>query len=267
MKFLLFIIHSFFFYIEIYGILEYIKVFNTMGVYGHYDIITLLTFLTFWSQLILAFFYSVSILVDLIDLTKLFDKTSDSYYSIVKQRDLFFRAIVFPIGFSLTVIFWTLYAYDRELIFPSFLDTFFPKYLNLIQHALPGFLVLFEILIVNHQFHLQRNLIENNNTYKKNLKAKISSSSIEYTPITSNVKQDKTNFLFFVFFYLSILVYTRCHKGFWLYPILEVIPMHFKILFIFIACGFGLLAYKVGGDINQSRWGGRFVFTISDSIK
>jgi len=262
-----FIIHLSFFSIELFGIIEFNKVFDSFGLHGNTNKITMLTFLTFWGQLILALFFGVSVLVDLIQLTKILNRTGDTYFSLVKLRDLLFRSVVFPIGSVITTMFWGIFLYDRELIFSEAFDAIFPRYLNHIQHTLPGIVVVIETLIVNHQYHVQRNLIENNNIYIKNIKQSGSTDNnnndIEYTPITSNLKQDVANLVSFILFYLGILTYTRYELGYWVYPILEVIPTHSKIIFIFTSCGFAVTIYVIGRTINQKRWGGQSVFIIA----
>lgn len=44
------------------------------------------------------------------------------------KKDFIFAAFAFPVAFNVGVTFWSLFAIDRELVFPKALDAFFPKY-------------------------------------------------------------------------------------------------------------------------------------------
>ena len=52
-----------------------------------------------------------------------------------------------------SLIFWGLYAIDRELIFPRKLDSFIPAYHNHLVHTLPVIAVCVEAFIVRHKYH------------------------------------------------------------------------------------------------------------------
>lgn len=46
---------------------------------------------------------------------------------IRRIKDYMFAAFAFPIAFNVGISFWTLFAINRELVFPKALDAFFPK--------------------------------------------------------------------------------------------------------------------------------------------
>lgn len=46
---------------------------------------------------------------------------------IRKVKDYIFAAFAFPVAFNVGITFWSLFAIDRELVFPKALDAFFPK--------------------------------------------------------------------------------------------------------------------------------------------
>lgn len=50
------------------------------------------------------------------------------------------------------LIFWGLYAVDRELIFPASMDAWFPGWLNHLMHTLPFFASIIEIVVTNHVY-------------------------------------------------------------------------------------------------------------------
>jgi len=47
-----------------------------------------------------------------------------------------------------SVVFWGVYSFDRELMFPAVLDSFFPTWLNHAVHTAPVIFGLFEHLFV-----------------------------------------------------------------------------------------------------------------------
>lgn len=62
-----------------------------------------------------------------------------------------FWSVVFPWSVFIPMFFWSIYIYDRELIFPSYIDYIFPHWLNHAIHTNIGFVVLFEMLTNNER--------------------------------------------------------------------------------------------------------------------
>ncbi|EAL64597.1 hypothetical protein DDB_G0285519 [Dictyostelium discoideum AX4] len=249
---LLFLFHCPFFVLTSIGMAKFYSLFvSNGGVAGRTDPLIMLCFLTLWGQFFLIFFFGTSSIVDLLNIFKA-KKNTPYYYLFLRVRDLIFRSIIFPIGIVITSLFWGIYHYDRELIFGKALDSWFPSYLNHLHHTLPGILIVIETLIVNHQYHPDPNTLR---------KFKERSSPIsEIVPITSDLKQDVSYLVSFILFYIGIIAYTRFHLNFWVYPILAVIPIHSKIIFIFSSSCFGVSLYIIGRAINQKIWGGKSVF-------
>merc|ERR1712012_17089 len=52
-----------------------------------------------------------------------------------KTRDIIFASAAFPIGMFVGIVFWTLWAINRDLIFPVALDEYFPSWLNHLMHT------------------------------------------------------------------------------------------------------------------------------------
>ena len=51
------------------------------------------------------------------------------------MEDRFYASIAFPYGLFVASVFWTLYAIDRELVFPEILDRFVSPALNHMMHT------------------------------------------------------------------------------------------------------------------------------------
>ncbi|MBN3322077.1 ADTRP protein, partial [Atractosteus spatula] len=49
-------------------------------------------------------------------------------------KDLLFSVLAFPVGSFVVMVFWGMFMYDRQLVYPDNLDGFFPPWIN---HAMP----------------------------------------------------------------------------------------------------------------------------------
>ncbi|XP_073789653.1 androgen-induced gene 1 protein isoform X3 [Danio rerio] len=90
-------------------------------------------FLTFIDLVIQAVFFGVCVLTDL---SSLLTKGSASMEQerqlrkLIGLRDWMMAVLAFPVGVFVVTMFWTLYLYDRDLIYPRLLDNFIPQWLN-----------------------------------------------------------------------------------------------------------------------------------------
>ncbi|CAL4154600.1 unnamed protein product, partial [Meganyctiphanes norvegica] len=143
--------------------------------------------------------------------------------TLQQWRDWLFTTLAFPLGMFVSFIFWTLYAIDRELIFPASLDTWFPTWLNHVMHTLPAIGTLLEELLVPHTYQTGHKRI---------------------APIIT---------LYFA--YLAWISYIAVVGGFWVYPVFQVLSVPARTLFlafcIFPPVGF----YFLGEKLHQNIWG------------
>ncbi|XP_044025151.1 androgen-induced gene 1 protein isoform X2 [Siniperca chuatsi] len=90
-------------------------------------------FLTFIDLVIQAVFFGVCVLIDV---SSLLTKGGDSreqerqLRKLIGLRDWMMAVLAFPVGAFVVFTFWTLYLYDRELVYPRLLDNFIPQWLN-----------------------------------------------------------------------------------------------------------------------------------------
>ncbi|XP_076999467.1 androgen-induced gene 1 protein isoform X3 [Tamandua tetradactyla] len=90
-------------------------------------------FLTFIDLVIQAVFFGICVLTDL---SSLLTRGSGSreqerqLKKLISLRDWVLAVLAFPVGIFVVVVFWTIYAYDREMIYPKLLDNFIPGWLN-----------------------------------------------------------------------------------------------------------------------------------------
>ncbi|XP_065256769.1 androgen-induced gene 1 protein isoform X2 [Emys orbicularis] len=90
-------------------------------------------FLTFIDLVIQAVFFGICVLTDL---SSLLTKGSDSQEQerqlkkLISLRDWMMAVLAFPVGVFVVTMFWSLYIYDREVVYPKLLDNFIPSWLN-----------------------------------------------------------------------------------------------------------------------------------------
>ncbi|ELK14974.1 hypothetical protein PAL_GLEAN10016452 [Pteropus alecto] len=89
-------------------------------------------YLTFLNLLLQTIFYGVACLEDVLKRIK--GKKDIKF--ITAFRDLLFTTLAFPVSTVVFLLFWILFLYDREVVYPKYLDDIFPVWLN---HAMGSF--------------------------------------------------------------------------------------------------------------------------------
>ncbi|NWI66184.1 ADTRP protein, partial [Todus mexicanus] len=83
-------------------------------------------YLTVLNLVLQAVFYGVSFLADALRLIKKLRCAK----CVISSRDLLFSVLAFPVSTFVSISFWTLYTYNRELVYPKSLDGVIPLWLN-----------------------------------------------------------------------------------------------------------------------------------------
>ena len=175
----------------------------------------LFKYLTHINQWFQLFFFSFQLLTDL---------TPCQYKAKLQKISSFmFTVIAFPCSALVCSIFWGIYAVDRKYIYPEVFDKFVPGYLNHFWHTTILLWVLCEIYLVRHEFPT---------TPKAGVAIFLGSS-----------------------LYIAWLFYIFVTTGWWVYPILKVLPPAMLSIFL-AACIFCLLGlHLLGKLISNIRWG------------
>ncbi|XP_039086820.1 androgen-induced gene 1 protein isoform X2 [Hyaena hyaena] len=90
-------------------------------------------FLTFIDLVIQAVFFGICVLTDLSSLLTRGNGNQEQerqLKKLISLRDWMLAVLAFPVGVFVVAVFWTIYAYDREMIYPKLLDNFIPGWLN-----------------------------------------------------------------------------------------------------------------------------------------
>ncbi|OQV12750.1 putative Androgen-induced 1 [Hypsibius exemplaris] len=186
-----------------------------------------LRFLTFIDLCIQALFYA---LCTGYDLSVLFRVNPKQRLVLKNAKDHMFTVMVFPIGAFVVLMFWAIYAVDRELIFPQFLDDVFPAWANHVMHTV--------ILPVN--------LIE---------------MALDYHAHPKSRWSGLKNLVIFSFAYQVWVLWVYYKTSSWVYPIFNALNGWQKVAFLQGATVGIIVLYFVGELLQQK------VFNAKKGVK
>lgn len=112
-------------------------------------------FLTFIDLVIQAVFFALCVLIDV---SSLLTKGGDSreqerqLRKLIGLRDWIMAVLAFPVGAFVVFTFWSLYLYDRELVYPKLLDNFIPQWLNHGMHTTVLPFIIIEMRTTRHKY-------------------------------------------------------------------------------------------------------------------
>ncbi|XP_075209754.1 androgen-dependent TFPI-regulating protein-like [Lycorma delicatula] len=106
-------------------------------------------YFSIWSVVLqVAYFLLVSIL-ELVDSVYSMTQMASLKKQVEIIRKYFFISLVFPITLCADVTFWTVYAYDKERLYPSAVDKIIDPWLNHGIHTIPSVLVFIHVFIAD----------------------------------------------------------------------------------------------------------------------
>lgn len=143
--------------------------------------------------------------------------------SLQKVSDFIFTCMVFPLAAVVVIPFWSIYAIDRELIYPSVYDIFVPTYMNHLWHTTVLLWVMFEIYVFHHHF-----------TSKKTAAACV---------------------LVYGTGYITWVLYIYYKTNWWVYGFMNHLSPPFMGAFFIICMLFCFGAHVVGKFLAHARWG------------
>ncbi|XP_015268460.1 PREDICTED: androgen-induced gene 1 protein-like [Gekko japonicus] len=180
--------------------------------------------LTFLNQILQTILFLLCVIIDFVGLcTPSHEKKVSSL--LVPIRDFIFSVFVFPVGLFVAVVFWGLYAYDRELVYPRELDDVNPTWLNHSMHTTILPLLFIELVICPHK----------------------------YIHPTEGI----FGLTVFTFTYLCWIMWVHYASGIWAYPVLGVLNTPGKIVFFSIAYCIVLTFYVLGKVLTKQLWARR----------
>lgn len=181
-----------------------------------------LKFLTYWDLWIQFMIFSLSLVCDFIANPNN-NRNKAKQSSIVGLRDLIFNALALPIGCFVTISFWSLYAIDRELIFPVGIERWYPIWLNHSTHTIILPIVVIENYLVDHKRREQNKAL----------------------PLLSLV----------IVLYGVWVLYLGLATNHWVYPVLEVLNWPLRIAFLLGSILTMFVFYFICGLLYDMGWG------------
>ncbi|KAF7666880.1 hypothetical protein LDENG_00090000 [Lucifuga dentata] len=172
-------------------------------------------YLTFLNLLLQTSFFGLAVVNDLQR-----GKESKSILNI--RKDLLFSVFVFPVGMFVVLLFWMIFVYDRELVYPA---TFFPLWINHAMHSFVLPVLLGEILVQPHIYP----------------KTKHALTALGVVGLA----------------YLSWIIWVYLSVGIWVCPILGLFSTAGLVGFFFFNMSVVTLLYLLGDKLNSYAWGKR----------
>ncbi|XP_050828071.1 androgen-induced gene 1 protein isoform X4 [Serinus canaria] len=130
--------------------------------------------------------------------------------------------LAFPVGVFVVTMFWSIYIYDRELVYPKLLDNFIPAWLNHGMHTTVLPFVLIEMRTTHHQYP---------------------SRSCGLAAVCT-----------FAVGYILWVCWIHHVTGVWVYPLLEHLSPGVKIIFFAAVTVIINVFYLVGEVLNNYIW-------------
>ncbi|XP_042134327.1 androgen-dependent TFPI-regulating protein [Peromyscus maniculatus bairdii] len=176
-------------------------------------------YLTLLNLVLQAVFFGVACLDDV--LKRIVGRKDIKF--ITSFRDLLFTTLAFPISTFVFLVFWTLFHYDRSLVYPEGLDDFFPAWVNHAMHTsiLPFSLV--EAILRPHHY-----------PSKKLGLALLGTCNIAY---------------------IIRILWRYSQTGNWVYPVFAYLSPLGIIIFFSAAYILNAGIYLLGEKINHWKWG------------
>ncbi|XP_034841110.1 androgen-dependent TFPI-regulating protein-like [Maniola hyperantus] len=172
-------------------------------------------FLTIWCLILQTVYHFVAFLNDVVGT----NVQSPKKTPIIRQiKDTLF-SIAFPTAIYVSLAFWSIYAIDKELIFPERIEKLYHPALNHVMHTTVSVFIIIELFT----------------SYR-------------------NYPSRKLGYIVTYLFYVSYLVWffvVYAQTGAWVYPVFE--PLNWPLRFLFIALSLSIATglYIFGEKVNN----------------
>lgn len=177
------------------------------------------TCIYFLFQMVQTIYFTVALINDVIGNN---EQTPSEKPLIRRVKDTIFSCLAFPLASFVGVVFWGIYAVDRELILPRSLDPYFPLWLNHVMHSNIVIFALIELV-----------------------------TSFRMYPTRKTGLSILSTFMFCYLIWIHIIYYKT---GSWVYPILAVLNWPIKIVFYILSLGIVCGMYSIGDTLNTAVW-------------
>ncbi|XP_028160881.1 androgen-induced gene 1 protein-like [Ostrinia furnacalis] len=207
--------------------------FTTGELYGELILKGRWSLVTFWCMGLQTVYFTLSLLNDLIGTNEL--SPSPQKKPLIRTiKDLTF-ALAFPMALFVTITFWALYFYEKNLVYPDEIDILVPHWVNLVLHVFNSVFICIEL---------------------------------KYAKITFPPRSSGLLFSFlFNFGYIVTACLLRIRTGAWPYPLLEVLDGPSIVVFFTISILMGLFLYFLGEKLTGVTLSSNHVDGVNGSVK
>ncbi|KAL0894458.1 hypothetical protein ABMA27_013054 [Loxostege sticticalis] len=174
-----------------------------------------IAFCTFWCLYLQTFYFILSLLNDVFGTN---DASPRKKPFIRTFKDHIF-SLAFPVALNVTITFWTVYFYKKELVFPDYVANVVPFWGNMVLHVTNSVFILIEVFV----------------------------SRITYPTRPVGLALA----LVFNVSYLYCLVTLRLRTGAWIYPLLELFDVPTTAVCFVITMLLGLSLYVLGEKLSS----------------
>ncbi|XP_029962558.1 androgen-dependent TFPI-regulating protein [Salarias fasciatus] len=172
-------------------------------------------YLTFLNLLLQMVFFGLAAVSDL-------QSEKHSERILTRCKDLLFSVFAFPVGMFVVLLFWTIFAYDRELVYPASIDTFFPPWINHAMHTFVLPVLLGEVLVQPHAYPQTKHAL----------------AALGVVGLA----------------YLSWIIWVYLSVGIWVYPLLGRFSTPGLVGFFFFNMTVVTVLYILGQKLNSHIW-------------
>ncbi|KAM9809831.1 androgen-dependent TFPI-regulating protein [Syngnathus typhle] len=173
-------------------------------------------YLTFLNLILQMLFFGLTAVNDL-------QRGEKSDSTLKRFTDLIFSVFAFPVGMFVVLLFWALFAYDRELVYPATMDAFIPPWINHAMHTFVFPLLLGEFLVQPHAYPRTKNAL-----------ATLGLVGVGY---------------------LFWILWVHVKVGIWVYPLLGHFSAVGLLGFFCFNMSLVSLIYLLGDKLNSRMWG------------
>ncbi|CAK1603519.1 unnamed protein product [Parnassius mnemosyne] len=105
-------------------------------------------FLTIWCLIMQIAYHTIAFLNDIIGSN---DPSPKKKPLIRLIKDTLF-SLAFPIAIYVSVAFWSIYAVDKDLIFPDVIEKLYPTWMNHVMHTTVAIFMFLELILTSRSY-------------------------------------------------------------------------------------------------------------------
>jgi len=183
-----------------------------------------LRYLTNWTFTLETIYFFFALGEEVLSLFKGREKLKDKVH---KYKNYFFTVLVAPMALLVSIVFWGIWAIDRNLIFPTVMDQYLPPWINHSLHTMTSIIVLLEMYLCFHKY--------------------------------PSFKPALLGITLYLLCYSICLMMTYYQSGAWLYPVFKTLSWTLRITFCLATYVLAIALYGAQYFLNSLLWDNKVV--------